>query len=560
MRRTFAVVLLVVPSLSLGVGCGPQELVILEDDDDGGGSDGGIGVGGDAGSGESTGDDCDEVWYVDEDGDGWGVEEVETCDPDDDMVEDGGDCDDESADVYPGAEEQCNGIDDDCDGELDPASCEPGDLGFEASQSMADATAKLTSLKSGYYAGHRFDAGDVDGDGVDDLLSSAMWANSYTGGAYLVSGPITASANFTDVGIWIGGGTGAYEGGRAMGIAEGTDDGYEDVLMGAPDASQYDAVVIFGPIEDNLTFNGADLRMYCTPAIECGHGADFQDVTGDGIADAIVGAGEETHGGSSSGSLYFLFGPLSAGEIDLRETHDAELIGESAGVETGRRVWAQGDFDGDGIGDLLAAASYDSTSGLYAGAVWAVEGPFSGAVAIADVGAKILGESAEDYMGETIGMGDIDGDGLTDAMVASYTHARYDGAVYVINGPISGTISTSDADVIVRGESREGMGTSASIGDVDGDGVGELLVGAAYDDSAERDAGAAYLYQGPMEGSYLTSDAAHAFFGEARNDSAGLGTRIADLDADGRGEVIIGAPAESSGGSAAGAVYLFSPP
>ena len=79
-------------------------------------------------------------------------------------------------------------------------------------------------------------------------------------------------------------------------------------------------------------------------------------------------------------------------------------------------------------------------------------------------------------------------------------------------------------------------------------------------DSAERDAGAAYLYQGPMEGSYLTSDAAHAFFGEARNDSAGLGTRIADLDADGRGEVIIGAPAESSGGSAAGAVYLFSPP
>ena len=145
-------------------------------------------------------------------------------------------------------------------------------------------------------------------------------------------------------------------------------------------------------------------------------------------------------------------------------------------------------------------------------------------------------------------------------MVASYTHARYDGAVYVINGPISGTVSTSDADVIVRGESREGMGTSASIGDVDGDGVGELLVGAAYDDSAERDAGAAYLYQGPMEGSYLTSDAAHAFFGEARNDSAGLGTRIADLDADGRGEVIIGAPAESSGGSAAGAVYLFSPP
>ncbi|MFT5682707.1 MAG: hypothetical protein ACI8RZ_003631 [Myxococcota bacterium] len=496
------------------------------------------------------------TFWLDNDGDGYGGQSIEACEAEPGMVDNGDDCDDTDDSVYPTAPELCDNQDNDCDGSGDPPACdsEPIERG---EYSLEDADAKLWSINSYYDVGKRFDVGDVDGDGTNDVVVSAMWANSYQGGAYIISGPIVQDEPLPDAGYWLSGDSTSYEGARSLGIAEATGDGYADVLMGSPDAPGYDVVVMFGPITEDTTFSDADLRFVCSAAIECGHGSDMADFNGDGIGDAIIGAGEETTGGFASGSVYLIYGPLTGGEYTLQDVADAELFGTASGVETGRKISADGDFNGDGIDDLIATAGYDSTAGPYAGAVLVVYGPVTGMMSMNDADGTLLGESSYDYAGEATAMGDINGDGLADAIVGSFVHADYDGATYVVHGPASGTRSLGDAGAIVRGGDQEQVGYSMSGGDTDGDGVGDLLVGAPADDRAARDAGAAYLFLGPIEGTYSLNDAPYVFVGEGRDDTAGGGVKLGDINNDGLSEVLVGAPTEATGGSGAGAMYVF---
>ena len=503
-----------------------------------------------------------QTFWLDGDGDGFGSEAVEVCEPESGMVSKADDCDDTDDTVYPGAKELCDEQDNDCDGNSDPKSCDDGpdpDPEEQVSYSLEDADAKLWSNNSGYDAGRRMDVGDINGDGTTDLVVSAMWANSYQGGAYVVSGPITANAPLPNAGYWLAGDAPSYEGARAIGVTEATGDEYADILLGAPDAPGFDVVIFFGPITDDSTFSNADLRFVCSEAIECGHGADMADFNGDGIGDALIGAGEENNGGYASGSVYMIYGPLTAGQYTLQDEVDGELVGESSYIETGRKVSADGDLNGDGIEDLIATAGYDDTAAPDAGAVLVVYGPVTGVRSMSDADGKWLGESSYDYAGEATAMADIDGDGLTDALIGSYTHANYDGATYVVSGPASGIASLSDADAIVRGMDQEQIGYSMSGGDVNHDGIDDLLVGAPADDTDSRDAGAAYLFNGPLEGTLLLPDAQFVFYGNIRDSIAGAGTKAADMDGDGAAEVLVGAPYDNTGGSSAGAVSLMDP-
>ena len=109
----------------------------------------------------------------------------------------------------------------------------------------------------------------------------------------------------------------------------------------------------------------------------------------------------------------------------------------------------------------------------------------------------------------------------------------------------------------MRGLDQEQVGYSMTGGDVDGDGVDDLLVGAPADDTSARDAGAAYLFTGPLSGTMRIPDAPYIIYGESRDDTAGSGTKIADMDNDGLGELFVGSPTDSTGGSSAGAVHLL---
>ncbi len=540
------------------------------------------------------------VFYRDVDGDSYGnaAVQIQACEQPEGYVDRAGDCDDASSVIHPGAAELCNDADEDCDDLIDEdfdadadghtnSACANGDdcddtnaaiypgadescgddvdadcdgqdtiCGYEEDLEAADGKRYAEGRSDD--AGRHMDAGDIDGDGIEDVVTGAMWAYGYTGSAWVNYGPITGSSSFDSDGYELTAGSGGYEAGRTVGVYDVDADGYADIFLGSPDASVYDAVVFISPITEDLAFSEADLRASCSTAVECGHGGDLADIDGDGTGDVIIGAGEEVTGGYYSGSVYVVFGPIESRSMDIHGSADVELVGDQDGSETGRVITAGEDLDGDGVQDMLVTASYDTDGGPYAGAVHVVLGPVTDDGELADSDGKLLGNGAYDYAGESLAMGDVDGDGLSDAIVGTSTSASGAGRTYVVLGPATGETSLRDADVGFRGSSSEGLGTSIVSGrDLDEDGYDELMIGAGTDSSAGSSAGAAYLYFGPLSGSLSPSDADFGILGEERSDAAGTGVGFGDLDGNGRADLLIGATGDSTGAMSAGALYVL---
>lgn len=542
------------------------------------------------------------TWYSDSDGDGYGnpLEYETTCDPLVGWVQDGRDCRPSDANAHPAAEENCNDIDDDCDGLIDEdfeadgdgyvsvecggddcddhnsiinpgvfETCEDGldndcdgrdnNCDFDGEMSLADADSFVYSSTAAYDAARLIITGDANNDGVDDALVAVNYADGYKGGAYLVYGPFAASSAMQDVGYALKpGGTDNYAG-RSIGLADVDGDGVLDVAVGAPDGTEKEWIV-FGPITGDVSLDDADITYSGPYGSETGHGGVLADVNGDGVGDAVIGAYEDTLGGSASGTTFIQYGPLSAGDFNIRTSYDAAIIGDSPGAYAGRYVRAGGDVDGDGMGDILASAPYSSAAAPYAGAVYLVAGGVSGDVDLGtDAEAIFLGKTPSDYAGEELDLGDTNNDGYADVVVGSYNNGAgsYFGAAYLTLGPCTGTIDLDSTDVVIEGTSAsQQFGLGLGIGDTDGDGSGELLVGAIGDSGGTRTAGAAYLYFGPLAPGLTPSDADAVFYGNSANETAGEGIAFGDMDGNGQLDLLIGAPAESTGGASAGAFYV----
>ncbi|MFN7146564.1 MAG: MopE-related protein, partial [Myxococcota bacterium] len=473
-------------------------------------------------------DDCDgradlgavQAWYPDADGDGYGhmYTVVATCAPPLGYVLDHSDCRPTDAEAYPGAAERCNTADDDCDGEVDEdfdldgdgdrsdacsggSDCDDADAtvftgatevcedgadndcdgrdancGFDGAFDLGDAI-KLRAPSANHDAGRLLEVGDLTGDGVDDLTIAVMYADGYNGGAYVIPGPITASGTLAE-GYRVEGSRATYAAGRSTGVGDVDGDGVNDLAVGAPDGTAKEWIVL-GPITGDTMLADAPILYEGTSASETGHGSDLADVNGDGIADAVIGAYEDATGGYAAGTVFIDYGPLAPGTYDVNADMDAALIGDSAGAYAGRYVRAGGDVDGDGIGDILACAPYASVSGPYSGAAYVVYGGVTGDYDLGSADGILLGEAPNDYAGEELTMGDVDGDGLADVVLGSYdTRSRNAGAAYVVLGPASGTRGLGDADIVLRGDDAgQYVGLGLAVADVDDDGLGELLVG-----------------------------------------------------------------------------------
>ncbi|MFH1469938.1 MAG: MopE-related protein [Pseudomonadota bacterium] len=496
-------------------------------------------------------DDCDgdvdEGFGADADGDG-----ATAC----------SDCDDTDPSVYPGASETCgDGVDQDCDGH-DPACTATGTLDLSAT------TAKLVGEAAGDGAGIVGRAGDLDGDGIDDVLVGAPGndlAASGAGTVYLLLGPLGAGLDLSAADAFITGvGAGDGAGGAVNGVGDVDGDGQDDLLVGASlvddgAADNGAAYLVLGPVTDDVDLYNADARLVGEAAADYAGSSltPLGDMNDDGYADFVVGA----YGGASR-CAYLWYGPVS-GTQDLVDA-DAWFTSESSGDFAGLSLAGEGDADGDGWPDLLVGAYKNDAGGTDAGAAYLILGPVSGDMALSAADAKYRGESASDGSGYLVAFaGDVDGDGTDDILVSGHgddDRGSNAGAAYLILGPppSSTTLASADAKLVGTAANDYAGQVVSPAGDVDDDGFADFLVAATYADAGGTDSGTVYLLYGPITGSMQLSSADWIFIGENAGDRAGLRLAPAgDLDEDGRGDFLVGATLNDASGSDAGAAYLM---
>jgi len=435
-------------------------------------------------------------------------------------------------------------------------------------------------------------AGDVNGDGYDDILIGAQSNGEVlyrAGQTYLIFG--NASGWSTAVGLgsnnasFIGEATYDYSGTSVSGAGDVNGDGYDDILIGAgvndeggADAGQ--TYLIFGKSTGwsmDTSLSNAD-ASFIGEAAGDGSGRSASgagDVNGDGYDDILIGAWYNEEGGQNAGQTYLILGRSTGWSMDMDLSKaNASFIGENANDESGYSVSGAGDVNGDGYDDILIGACFDSDNGIWAGQTYLILGKetdWSMDMDLSSANASFIGEGSDEYVGCSVsGAGDVNGDGYDDILIGAYMSdggGVDSGQTYLILGRSTGwsmDMDLSSANASFIGEAAEDhSGTSVSgAGDVNGDGYDDILIGARSNDEGVADSGQTYVFLGSstgwkMDTSLSTADA--SFIGEAVDDQ--LGTSVSgagDVNGDGYDDILIGAQYNDIGGQDAGKTYLIS--
>jgi hypothetical protein len=377
-------------------------------------------------------------------------------------------------------------------------------------------------------------AGDVNGDGFDDVIVGAP-GGSGSGRAYIYYGGTnmnnTSDLTLGDQGSNIGYGT------SVSGVGDVDNDGYDDMIIGAPGYNS-------GQGRAYINYGHPGIMHFLLPVIIDGEGignhfgqsvAGVGDINHDGYKDVIVGAPNYK---LNTGRAYIFYGGSNMDSLS-----DVTMTGQGIGDYFGCSVSGAGDVDNDSYDDVIVGAS--GFSG-YTGRAYIYYGG-SSMNNISDV--IMTGIKTDNYFGGSVsGAGDVNGDGYDDIIVGAYRYDSWTGRAYIYYG---GSNMNSTPDVILTGQGTDNLfGWSVSgAGDVNKDGYDDVIVGAiGYDSNIGR----AYIYFG---GSTMDNNVDATLTGEGTNNYFGSSVSGAgDVNKDGYDDVIVGAYGYNSN---TGRAYIY---
>ncbi|NJO78637.1 MAG: cadherin-like domain-containing protein [Cyanobacteria bacterium RM1_2_2] len=307
--------------------------------------------------------------------------------------------------------------------------------------------------------------------------------------------------------------------------------------------------------------------------------ANIGDLNGDGTNDIAVGTVGDRDGGPSRGAIWILFlnpdGTVKA-QQKISDTagnftgvlDDGDLFGQSVG-----RI---GDLDGDGITDIAVGTGDDDDGSTNAGAVWILflnaDGTVKAHQKISALSGGFTGSlpSNGEFGHGVAGLGDLDGDGTADIAVNQRNVDGSRGRVWVLFLNPDGTVKSSQQIGRATGGFTGALDRNdffgkylANIGDVNGDGITDLVAGARGDDDGGSGRGAVWILflnaNGTVKGSQKISDTEGNFqgvlddFDQFGQSVGGLG----DVDGDGVPDIVVGADDDDDGASGAGAAWIL---
>ncbi|MBP7156823.1 MAG: FG-GAP repeat protein, partial [Flavobacteriales bacterium] len=408
-------------------------------------------------------------------------------------------------------------------------------------------------------------AGDLNGDGYSDVVVGAPQATSGQAGeglVYVYYGSVTGIPAAPSVTLQVNQ-AGAQFGFSVDGAGDVNNDGYSDLLVGAPTWEDNAATDKEGAM---FVFHGSAAGVATLPAVILQPNATnnymgysvscLGDINGDGYSDVGVGGYLAAYPSFNEGVAWIYLGSA----VGVNPVFRHRLERDQAAAQFGGSISAAGDVNGDGFSDVIIGAhKFELTPGCPTintcddGGIFIYHGSANALGAGANPApARIFNTAGYSiHTGWAVSTaGDVNGDGYSDVIVGDWRDEMgpeiSEGSAFIFHGSPAG-VNIVPATIIQGNQAGAKLGRSVSTaGDVNGDGYADVIIGAQGYTNGQANEGAAFLHLGSASG--VSSSAFLRYEGNGINVGMGESVNTAgDVNGDGYSDMIVGVPFQTGG-------------